>query len=236
MRKFAALATLAVVTAACGANGSPRSEATGNTASTTPNVAALGSCVRAVSLRGKLYIGAGNPSEPITFGAPIEGGIVPACNDTNLSDEQDTPAALTSIDGVSSDVAVGMGADLYLGPGYLTESPRHPLHAALYSEEPDEIHGFHCETDTRSLTGRVDSTPGFGMLIRLQGLDDPSSTLLRPYDGVVFVDAKTEFDGLDRDGIPYLEEGREVSVAARQCAGDGAGSRKLVVTRMTAAL
>ena len=72
------------------------------------------------------------------------------------------------------------------------------------------------------------------MLIRLKGVDDPSSELLRRYDGVVFVDAKTEFDGLDRDGIPYLEEGTEVSVA-RQCEGYGAGSRKLVVTRMTAA-
>ena len=121
------------------------------------------------------------------------------------------------------------------GPGYLTESPHHPLHAVLYGEEPDEIHGFHCEADTRSLTGRVDSTPGFGMVIRLKGLDDPSSALLRPYDGVVFIDAETEFDGLDRDGIPYLEEGTEVSVAARQCEWDGAGSRKLVVTRMTAA-
>ena len=122
---------------------------------------------------------------------------------------------------------------LHFGPGYLTESPRHPLHTALYRKELDETKGLRC-AGARSLAGRVEFTPGFGMVIRSKGLDDPSSALLRPYDGVVFVDAGTEFDGLDRAGIPYLEKGTEVSVEAQPCEGGG-GSRKLVVTRMTVA-
>lgn len=111
------------------------------------------------------------------------------------------PVTIVPIADVSPRVAVGaLGTESpYFAPGYLVQSPAHPLHNAVYREDPDETHGFRCD-EPRAIGGRVDFTPGFGTVIGVKGLDEASVSLLRRYDNIVFVDAQTEYVGLNRDG------------------------------------
>jgi hypothetical protein len=175
------------------------------------------------------------PTAPV---AEVAGSCIPQVvwnGDTNLSEEEDVPVTIVPIADVNPQVAVGaLGTESpYFASGYLVQSPAHPLHDAVYRLDPDETQGFRCD-EPRAIGGRVDFTPGFGSVIRVKGLDEASASLLRPHDNLVFVDAATEYAGLNRDGIPYLEEGIELSLVVSPCEGGG-GARKLVVASMTPA-
>lgn len=238
MFRLGLLATaLAIAASGCGSANSSDVPATSTDPTPTAPVAEVaGSCISMVVWNGTRYTGGvGELYAPVRFGEPLGTGFVPACNDTNLSDEEDVPVTIVPIADVSPQVAVGaLGTESpYFAPGYLVQSPAHPLHDAVYRRDPDETQGFRCD-EPRAIGGRVDFTPGFGTVIRVRGLGEASASLLRPHDNLVFVDAATEYSGLNRDGIPFLEEGIELSLVVSPCEGGG-GARKLVVASMTPA-
>jgi Family of unknown function (DUF6281) len=231
VRILAILGTaFALVAAGCGSKAStvPSAPKTSSSASA--------SCVLAVEWNGTTYAGGlGQLYATVKFGEPLGSGLIPACNDTGENDEEDQPVKIISIDGVDPAVAIGMeGFDQPLfAPGYVLESTAHPLHEAVYRNEPDETKGFRCR-DPLTVMGRLEFTPGFATVIRLQGVDDTSISLLRQYDRNVWVDAHTEFSGLDRSGIPYLEKGAELSLLVSPCNGSG-GAHTLVAASVSRA-
>lgn len=186
--------------------------------------------------RGDTYHGTGELTAPPPRGRELGVGVVPGCNDTpGAESAPDRDVRLVAIEGVTARVAVYVDDEpfAYVAGGYLVESPRHPLHDAIFGSaaRPDEHAGFRCG-EPRLLRARVEAAPALGRVFRVEGMNAEAESLLERYDdGAVFVDAATAVSGFDREGIPFVEEGVELSLTLRECKGSG-GARKLVVERL----
>jgi hypothetical protein len=150
------------------------------------------------------------------------------------------------IRGVSPRVAVGVeGNDwryAWLAPGYILESPLHPLHDSVFGsvENPDAEEGFNCG-GTRAIRVRAVTTPAFDVQpLTVEAEDDQLQSFLvrEDVDGIVTVDAHSVVSGFQLDGIPFLQAGDEFSLTLRECVGKAteaglAGLRKLVVKELS---
>jgi hypothetical protein len=150
--------------------------------------------------------------------------------------------------GVSPSIAIAVqpvGRRRYvgLGPGYIVESPRHPLHRAAYGgeDEPDHYADHHCRRP-RTLPVRVLTTPVYETKwLRVGAERTADRRYLRGGNvgGILSIDARSELEGLDREGVPYIEAGDRLRAVLRACvAGPEAppglrGLNKLIVVRIT---
>jgi hypothetical protein len=162
--------------------------------------------------------------------AVIHGAEEPGCNDTVGADEHPTAVPARKIAGIPPSVAILSGGEPLVAYGYFPGVPGFPLDAG--GPPADETAGCRLGGPVR-LTGPADV--GLGAI----GVHVNQSTvhlhhLLRG-SAQVFIDARTSFDGLQRDGFPYLGQGQLVRVDARFCKVPGSIGTKIVARRIAAA-
>ena len=198
-------------------------------------------CLARLDWSGVTYRSSGDLVKPHVLGKRLGEGHIPGCGEDPGYD-----VSVVRIRGVSPAVAVGIGGNdwpyAWLAPGYLPESPRHPIHDAIYGSprEPNAEDGYDCRLP-RTLRARAASTPSFDVEpLHVEAEDDDlQGFLLREdVDGIVTVDADTVIEGFERDGIPFVRTGDEFSLVLRECMGKPgepgvAGLRRLVVEELT---
>ena len=179
------------------------------------------------------------------LGPALGPGVVLGCGDeeTGYPDEN---VEVHGLDGIHPSVAVAAlleSADrpiVWLGDGYLVESLRHPLQAAIETWTGESVlDGFTCGASLTT-TARALSTPGPGEPLEVEA-DDPEVEALLTAPGthrLVSIEADTRIAGLDRHGVPYVGRGDELVLALRPCDGNKdepglTGIRLLVADSLT---
>jgi hypothetical protein len=175
-----------------------------------------GGCAAAVVRDGALYLGTGvEAGRGLRSDELIEEGFeTPACNDGGPPFENDRPTTVFAVRGVSPDIAVIDDGRLYVNTGYFTELPSHPLHDMLHGrDKPRRMRGSPCTVE-----GPV--------------LETTWAKFVRTGRGrlSLVVDAHTEIEGLDRAGLPYVEEGDALRVHGR-CRGEHVLARRIEPVR-----
>lgn len=160
------------------------------------------------------------------IGPALGSGVVLGCGSDEMGYYPDEDVEVRSVEGVDSAIAVAALLEdaprpiIWVAPGYLIESPRHPLHRALapnwgYAELRA---GFTCKerlrTRARSLT-----TPGLGQGLEVVAVNPAFEELLVAPGGNrhVALDPKTEVSGFDRNGVPYVRDGDEFMLVVSVC-------------------
>jgi hypothetical protein len=203
---------------------------------------AEGDCVERLFWRGVEY--AGHPHRP-AFAERLGATTTRACGKPHQR------VAIHRVRDVHPSVAIAVKRDepggrrrfLALGPGYVVQSPRHPLHGVLFGsdERPAPYRGLVCRSP-RTLTARVVRAPlGEERWVRVRGMRPGDRRFLRGrnVDGNLSIFADSVIEGLDRGDIPYVEAGKRVRLALRACRGGPAaeeglrGLTFLVVDRMS---
>jgi hypothetical protein len=161
-------------------------------------------------------------------GRALGPGVVLGCGSDELGYHPDEDVEVRSVEGIDSNIAVAALLDdaprsiVWVAPGYLIESPRHPMHEALapswgYAELRDE---FTCKetlrTRARSLT-----TPQLGQGLEVVAVNPAVEALLvGSGNRYVAVDPATEISGFDRNGVPYVAEGDELMLVVSICSDE----------------
>jgi hypothetical protein len=198
-------------------------------------------CLAQLDWNGVAYWGSGDLVKPIFLGERLGKGRIPGCGN-----DPDYQLNVVRIRGVSPSVAVAVAGDdwpyAWLAPGYLPESPLHPLHAAIYGSSalPDAEAGYLCGRP-RSLRARAISTPSFDVEpLRVSAEDKNVQRFLLQgnTDGIVTVDAETTVNGFELKGIPFVQTGDQFALVLRDCTGRAtnpgqAGLRRLVVEEIS---
>jgi hypothetical protein len=180
------------------------------------------------------------------LGPRLGRGVVRGCGSEKLGYYPDEAVEVRSVEGIDPAVAVAASTKdsfesfVWLAPGYLVETPRHPLHAAIAKAWGLEGHeGFVCGgglmTEARAL-----STPAPGQPLEVEA-DDHEVELLLVAPGtqrLVSIEADTAISGLERHGVPYVKRGDEFVLVLRACDGNEnepglAGIRLLIADRLS---
>lgn len=179
------------------------------------------------------------------LGPPLGRGVVRGCGSEELGYYPDEHVEVRTVEGIDPAIAVAASTKdspesfVWLGPGYLVESPRHPLHAAIAKAWGLNGHeGFICGgslvTKARSL-----STPGPGQPLEVEAEDhEVESLLVAPgTQRLVSIEADTAISGLERHGVPYVKRGEQFVLVLRACDGNEndpglAGIRLLIADRL----
>jgi hypothetical protein len=197
-------------------------------------------CVAHLTWNGVEYWSAGELEAAAAARKRLGRGIV-RCPGDDAPPGRDV--TVLQVDGVSPSVVVAVEGEPYawLAPGYLPESPRHPLHDALFGspEEPSAEPGFRCEP-SRTIRARALTTPAFDVVpLEVEAADEETQAFLRREGagGVVTLDADTVVTGFERDGIPFVQAGDEFRLVLSECEGKQsepglAGLRRLVVQQL----
>lgn len=217
-----ALVALAIIVAAAGCAGQERAGST----PTEPD-AALDCAYPLVWNEVRYEAGIDLPSSA-RLGPELGPGVVLGCGSEEMGYYPDENVSVRRIDGVDPAVAVAArikDADrpiVWLGHGYLVESPRHPLHPTIATSWGLDGHqGFTCGA-SRKTRAYVLSTPAPGQPLEVRA-DDPEVEALLTEPGtqrLVSVEADTVVSGLERHGVPYVERGDELVLALRPCDGN----------------
>lgn len=197
-------------------------------AATIPAAPAQASCVAGVDFGGQSYAGS---SLLAGDGADLRGGILPACNDTVVTDasgrniapqEPDTPIVVQRVAHVPARLAVAYNGRVYFARGYLPQLASHPLHAAWAKR--NQVTPTSCGKPWRVRAKALTTpTPGPVPVLTAGGRE----TLLQ-------LAADTKVTGLDRAGYPYLAEGRQIGALVRSC-DSVYGGRVLLARRVARA-
>lgn len=135
----------------------------------------------------------------------------------------DERVEVKSVEGIHPSIAVADGSTrsgVWAAPGYLIESPQHPLHEALAENwgYADRRSSYRCEetlrTRARSLT-----TPDLGQGLEIVAVNPAVEDLLVAPRGnrSVAVDSATELSGFDRNGVPYVGKGDDFMLVVNVC-------------------
>lgn len=173
----------------------------------------------------------GGPGQASPGGTVLDGAMVPGCNDTVGADDHPTPVAARSIPGIPSTVAIFSQGSTLIGSGYFIE--RYPVDSrGTAAEIVDETRGCALGGPVR-ITGGAHL--GFGLVN--VSVDDSTVRLHHLERGMaqIFRDGHTRFDGLSRNGFPYVGEGQLVRVDARFCEVPGSVGTKIVARRIVPA-
>ncbi|HET7170058.1 MAG TPA: hypothetical protein VFI18_00315 [Gaiellales bacterium] len=192
--------------------------------------AAGAACGLIVVWHDRAYWGfGGGPAE--SDGKRLDGAVEPGCNDTAGANERPSAVAARTIPAVPPAVAIF--------------SEGHTLVASGYFIEPSDLRvgdaavPIHDETRGCALGGPVrivgPAHPGFGLIdvtvdrttVRLHHLLHGAA--------LMFPDGRTRFEGLERNGLPYIAEGQRVRVDARFCKVPGSIGTKIVARRISPA-
>lgn len=175
-------------------------------------------------------------------------GILPACQP-----EPARTVAVAGIRDVDPSIAVVLAAspqahesdEVWLGPGYLAQSPLHPLQDEMraaeswrpttYREEQ-----WHCQAP-RLLRVRVRERPAATSgQIRVTA-DKKTAAFIRgdDVDTYLVIEPRTAFVGLSRHDVPFIDAGIELGATVRECLGDEddpglRGLRLIVAARLSA--
>jgi hypothetical protein len=163
------------------------------------------------------------------LGPEIGPGVVLGCGSEETGSYPDEDVDVRRIEGVPPSVAVAAlleGASepvVWLAHGYLVESPRHPLHAAVVESWglDDGREGFTCG-EAQATRARALSTPAPGQPLEIEA-DEPEVEALLTAPGtrrLVSVEPGTDLSGLERYGVPSIERGDEFVLSLRVCDGD----------------
>lgn len=162
-------------------------------------------------------------------GPSLGSGVVLGCGDVEAGGVPDELVTVRGIERINPAVAVAVNLEdatepiVWLAPGYVIESPEHPLHAAAVEwlsvgESPgnDFTCGPALETRARAL-----STPRQNYPLEVRADDPGVESLLTESDTqrVVSLASDTEITGLERHGVPYVERGDEFTLVLRACDG-----------------
>ncbi len=178
-----------------------------------------GDCLAQIEWNGKIY-DAAEPGQAFESAGKLEDGSIP-CPSGSGSIEV---AALEGIDpavGVITPVArqaESAGSTTWAGPGYLLISPKHPLHVEIGM---DRDAGFDCGSE-RTMQVRVETTPLAADDYLVVRSDDPEDDALLAAEGrmrIVSLEPETTYEGIDRHGVPYVEDGDELELTYRICDG-----------------
>jgi hypothetical protein len=163
------------------------------------------------------------------LGPSLGAGTVLGCGDLSEGGIPDERVGVRRIEGIHPEVAVAAllegGTDpiVWLAPGYLLESPAHPLHrAAVESAGVGEPPGddFTCGRPLAT-PGRALSTPRQNFPLEVQAEEPAVESLLTEAgtQRVVSLTTDTVITGLERHGVPYIERGDEFTLVVRACDG-----------------
>jgi hypothetical protein len=192
-----------------------------------------GDCAAHFSWDGVEYDGLGYPRQRVEVGPRLRDSVIRGCRDAPAID-----VVVFRLGGIDPSVAVAVKSDpssrqveLWGRPGYIVESPRHPLHGAVYltADEPDATEGYRCGAP-RTMRVRVVGTvvPGAAPLRVAATRASDREFLLRGKAGrYVNVDAQTTITGADRDGIPYVATGERLRIVVRACGSNEPGMEGL---------
>jgi hypothetical protein len=175
------------------------------------------------------------------FGRPLGTGRMPGCGT-----DPATTLDVYALEGVEPEVAVGAEdgegqRSVWLAPGYVIESPQHPLHEAVYGSagEPDADAGFDCE-GPRSLAADALNTPRIAEPLQVKAADAEIDRYLqaRGVLGTLSFDARSAISGAEKGGIPFIEDGSQLALVVRRCrgtaeSGEWQGEHRLVVDRLS---
>jgi hypothetical protein len=190
------------------------------------------SCAFIVVWHDRAYLGSGGgPAQASPGGTMLDGAVEPGCNDTGGADEHPTAVAARSIPDIPSAVAIFSQGSIFVGSGYFIE--HYPVVSGGGGVRVvDETRGCALGGPVR-ITGRVQL--GLGLIS--VSVDDSTVHLRHLASGMaqIFPDGHTRFDGLSRNGFPYIGEGQRVRVDARFCKVPGSEGTKIVGRRITPA-
>lgn len=164
-------------------------------------------------------------------GKALSGAVEPGCNDTVGANEHPTSVAARTIPGIPSPVAIVSRGQTFVASGYFVE--------AVDLRAGDAAVPIHDETRGCTLGGPVRITGrahvGFGLID--VAVADTTVHLHHLLHGAaqIFPDGHTRFDGLSRNGFPYIAEGQRVRVDARFCKVPGSIGTKIVARRIVPA-
>jgi hypothetical protein len=153
-------------------------------------------------------------------------GVVLGCGSPEMGYYPDEGVEVKSIEGIHSSIAVAALMDgssrstIWAAPGYLIESPRHPLHEALADNWGyDDQSWYACEEETLRTRGRSLTTPRLGQGLEVVAVNPAVEELLVAPGGNrwVAVNPETELTGFDRNGVPYVGEGDDFVLQAKLC-------------------
>lgn len=208
---------------------------------------ASAACADAIEWNRVLYVGATNDVPTVEEGELLGEGVIPVCRDTDIvgtgcSSDVEKESGGEAVDvfrvpGIHPEVALAaygaFGLTVYVGPGFVTQSPDHPLHDEMYgsARRPNERSGWNCG-EPISLTGTVVSAPAYGgggLEVRLD------ANPLGRQDGRtgLSIHALTRITGFDRNGIPYIRNGDRLRASVRECT-KGVDLYKVVPDTITA--
>jgi hypothetical protein len=118
------------------------------------------------------------------------------------------------------------GHEVWLGPGYMAQSPLHPLQDEMraaeswkpttYSEQQ-----WHCQAP-RLLRVRACARPAATSgQIRVTA-DKKTAAFIRGDDADTYlvIEPRTAFIGLSRHGVPFIDAGTDLRATVRECLGD----------------
>ena len=163
-------------------------------------------------------------------GTAIHGAEEPGCNDTVGANEPVTTVAARKIGGIAPSVAVLSSNRALIAYGYFPQASGFPIDDG---EPPAD------ETRDCAVGGPVRITGPAQVGLAAIGVHVRESTvrlhhLLRG-SAQIFIDARTAFAGLHRNGLPYVGEGQLVRVDARFCKVPGSVGTKIVARRIVPA-
>jgi hypothetical protein len=169
-----------------------------------------GACAAALVRDGMIYLGTGvDAGRGVRSGDLIEGEFaIPGCNDGG-GPEPDRTTSVFAVRGVSPELAVIDDVALYVNTGYFTELRDHPLHELLHRDRRRRGRGRPCAVEGRIVATVWEKT------LRTE----------RGEVGIV-VDPRTEIEGLDRAGFPYVEDGQALRIEGR-CRGHEVLARRI---------
>lgn len=182
-----------------------------------PAQASQSSCVARVVYDHVGYTGS-HTKHAVHRGAWVGTGVLPACHDLIINGqpapgERDTPVSVYRAGRAHPKIALMIRGDgdrsVYLAAGFLIESPKHPLHRAIYgsASEPDAGSDPGCGKRLVRSVGRVRYPVESGR-IDLAG---------RERDRAIRIDTHTKLRGRTRLGVPYVGLGDHVVATGVRC-------------------
>ena len=186
---------------------------------------AYGSCALTVEWKDVSYVSVSLTRE-LKIGPSLGIGAFPPCRDTagaGCQEEYAEPATIFAVPDVLPEVAVAVAGEartIFLAPGYFAYLPGEALHDVMFGPDrsrPDWRKGVRC-VEPFSVFGTVSFTPAPGTVFRLSVSAATGSARDRAGRTMeLSVDGHTKIVGLERHGIPYVQERDEVKAEGVLC-------------------
>ncbi|HET6696156.1 MAG TPA: hypothetical protein VFG85_06600 [Gaiellaceae bacterium] len=153
-------------------------------------------------------------------------GVILGCGSPEMGYYPDDGTEVRRVEGIHPSVAVAAQVydstqwAVFAAPGYLIESPRHPLHEALAETwgytRPHP--GRRCDETLRT-RARSLATPDLGQPLEVVAVDPAVEDLLVAPGGnrSVSIDPETDLIGLDRNGVPYVGKNDDLMLVLNVC-------------------